>query len=1706
MRNDYYGNEESVRFRLRLKMILVFLILLVVGTAAQAQCPTPPGNTSVYGSNSWIGYVYGNLDANNPPQNAFTELDYKGYILQNEQFDYNLGAGAVSGTNVCGTYMDRMSVRFRMQRNFTAGYYSITIGGDDGVRLSTNGGATWAIADWNYHSYQTSTAVVYLNGLHDMVLEAYDQGGEFRVTFAYNSCPGTTSTAPTSIAGVTAICAGAATTLTATGGTLGTTGTYQWGTGTVGQNILPDTAASITVSPSANTTYWVRRVDTGACAQTTAAASQAVSVTPVSTAPTSISGTGSICVGSSIVLTAGGGTAASGSTYEWGTGSVPGSNPIAGQTGVSITVSPIATTTYWVRRVNANSCGTTTGTTGTVTVTPPPGDQVSYGSGAWIGYVYSWTGTAPPANAFTTDYRGYQTQPELFDQNLGAGSISGATICGAYAGGFSVRYKMTKNMVGTFVFTAGGDDGFRLSIDGGATWLINSWAEHSYTTVSSIPVTLNGNTNFVLEYYENNGDSRVSFTYATCGATAPTSLTAGTTCVTSGGTSLTANGGSGNTYQWGTGATIGSNILSGQINQSINVTPTVATTYWVRRFDAVCNYYTTGQTITIYPIGQGPYNLYASAATVCSGSSVTLTTDGTIPTGSFYQWGTGNTAGSNILGTSTANTYNVTVTGQTTFWVRIINAGSCPAGNGVFRTVDNFALPTAPTSLTAGTVCVTSGGTALTANGGNGNTYQWGTGTVIGSNIIAGQNTQSLNVSPTVATTYWVRRHETNCNYFTGGQTITLYPVGQGPYNLNSSVATTCSGTSITLSTDGSIPAGSFYQWGTGNTAGNNILGTTTVTTFTTIISAQTTYWVRIINGGGCPAGSGVFRTVNVYTNSSAPTSISGNATLCGGNGQSLTANGITFGNGGGQYQWGTGSTVGVNPMAMSNSQSIWVQPVTGPQTYWVRAYDSTCGTYSTGVTFTQNIASSAATAVSGNLTICSGQSTLITATGGYEAPGTSYQWGTGMVAGMSIISGATASAITLSPSATTMYWVRRYTGSPCNAYSNPFYFTVNTSSPSVAPTSITGAPATSCTAMTVTLTAQGGSGSSTFQWGTGSTAGVNIISGQTGNTYSPAPAATTTYWVRRVDAAPCGPTAAAFVTVNVAATPGTPSEFGINQWNVYGFNGADVDLVTTAYRGFYVQNTLNPNSQDVTSNGWANTTSPSNSAGWNGCMIPNDNFTFVYKRQGFPCGTYSLFLNNWDDAVRVYVDGVLVYSNGGWSGSANVSINTGSFSLSGSSTVEIRVVEGYGSSNMAMTFTKTDVASVAPASVTGNTTSCAGTAITLTANGGSRGTNGIYQWGTGSTILGTSGTNTFSVTPAANTTFWVRFLDTVCGTTTAMASISVTVTPAATGTVSSPINQICRNSTPTSNITLTGFTGTIVKWQYALNPVFTAGVTDIAHTSPTLTGAQIGPLTTSRYFRAVLSNGCSQVFTNVAAITVPQAVTYSNGAWSGTPTLTTPVIITSNLTLNANLNVCACEVTGSAVVTINGSASMIVQREVKVSPTATFVIENNGSLVQVDDDATDLGNITVKRNTTAMRTYDYTYWTSPVIGNTLNALSPNTMSDKYYAFNPAIGNWQSIAAGNQVMSPGAGYIVRAPQGWSLSNATSGVYSTQFAGVPNTGTVPVSIIKSTSPYNLIGNPYPSAIDIDLFITDAVNSGVTNGTVYLWSHNTPLNPA
>jgi hypothetical protein len=251
----------------------------------------------------------------------------------------------------------------------TTGAWSITSGG--GTLSSTAQTATPATV--------TYTPAANYSGTVTLLLTSNAGSGCTAATSSRTINVNALSVAPTSITGTTTICNGSSTTLTAAGGTLGTGANYQWGTGAVvGTNpIAGATSVSYTTPAlSSSTTYWVYITNTTApCTSTTSGVTQLVTVNQPSVAPTGITGTTTVCNGSTTTLTATGGTLGTGANYQWGTGAVVGTNPIAGATSVSYTTPVLSgNTTYWVRIANTTApcTATTGGVTQLVTVNPFP--------------------------------------------------------------------------------------------------------------------------------------------------------------------------------------------------------------------------------------------------------------------------------------------------------------------------------------------------------------------------------------------------------------------------------------------------------------------------------------------------------------------------------------------------------------------------------------------------------------------------------------------------------------------------------------------------------------------------------------------------------------------------------------------------------------------------------------------------------------------------------------------------------------------------------------------------------------------------------------------------------------------------------------------------------------------------------------------------------------------------------------------------------------------------------------------------------------------------------------------------------------------------------------------------------------------------------------------------------------------------------------
>lgn len=345
-------------------------------------------------------------------------------------------------------------------------------------------------------------------------------------------------------------------------------------------------------------------------------------------------------------------------------------------------------------------------------------------------------------------------------------------------------------------------------------------------------------------------------------------------------------------------------------------------------------------------------------------------------------------------------------------------------------------------------------------------------------------------------------------------------------------------------------------------------------------------------------------------------------------------------------------------------------------------------------------------------------------------------------------------------------------------------------------------------------------------------------------------------------------------------------------------------------------------------------------------------------------------------------------------------------------------------------------------------------------------------------------------------------------GCYTSNTTVLTVVPNVVTGTLTG--NQtICGNFTANS-LVLSGYSGTIVRWEYATNPGFT-GATPIVNTTNTLSAALIGTYVGDRYFRVVLQSGsCPAVYSGSVLVSFPTTV-WNGSAWSnGVPNSTTKAVFSGNYTSTGNLQACGVEVLSGTIFFDTGH-TLTVQNDVKVSG-GSLTFNNNSSLVQVNTldnnglSIANIGNITYSRVTTGLFKFDYTYWSTPVSPQLLLDVSPTSPVGLFFQYNPAINNWQYITSpGTTVMVPGKGYICRAPTSYPIGIPfTPQAYTANFLGVPNTGTYTLPIIGGASQFNLLGNPYPSALSADAFLLDATNAATVGGTLYFWTHNTPIN--
>jgi hypothetical protein len=878
-----------------------------------------------------------------------------------------------------------------------------------------------------------------------------------------------------SITGNTSFCSGGYTTLTATGGD-----TYQWSTGA--------TTASINVSTAGN--YSVTASTNNGC-------SGSASVNVVQNQPVNVTITGNSVICSEIGTTL---TATSGASYQWS----------SGQTTQSISVNTPGN--YSVTVTNNNGCSGSSSQAVTMMeqAVISGNTHICQGENTTLSVsgtgTYTWS-TGSHASSVTVSTPGnYIVTASLPN---GCSSTASANV--------TVGTTPTPSILGNTVICQG--QSTTLTANGGTSYV---WSNAS--TNNSINVSQSGV--YTVTATNAEGCSNTANVTVTVNPLPNVSIIGNSSFCQGDNVTLTATGA--NSYAWNNTATNASITVSSagtytvtgtNVNGCSNTaskTVTVNPTYNIPLIHSICqgesyNFY--GQNITAagsythtlqtvngcdsiitltVTVKNLPTPSILGNTVICQGQSTTLTANG----GTSYVWSNAST--NNCITVSQNGVYTVTAT----------NTEGCSNTANVTVTVN----PLPNVNISGNSSFCQGDNVTLTATGAN--TYVWsnassnasitvnsaGNYTVTGTDANGCSNTatKTITVNPTysVALTHSMCESE-SYNFYgqnittAGTYTHTLQTVNGCDSVLTLTVTmkalptatitgntTLCESESTTLTANGGIS----YVWNNAST--NSSIN----------VSQSGVYTVTATNAEGCSNTANVTVTVNPLPN----VSISGNNGFCQGDNVTLTVTGantyvwsnastnasITVSSAGNYTVTGTDAngcsntatkTVAVNPtynvalthdMCEGESYNFYGQNITTAGTY-THTLQTVNGCDSV-LTLTITVKPLPTPSITGNTTLCEGESTTLTANGG-----TSYAWS----------NDATSNSISVSQSG--IYTVTATNAEGCSNTAN-VTVTVNP-----LPAITIGGNTTVCAGSSTTLTA---SGANTYSWSTGdNTSSVTI-------------------------------------------------------------------------------------------------------------------------------------------------------------------------------------------------------------------------------------------------------------------------------------------------------------------------------------------------------------------------------------------------------------------------------------------------------------------------------------------------------------------------------------------------------------------------------------------------------------------------------------
>jgi gliding motility-associated-like protein len=601
------------------------------------------------------------------------------------------------------------------------------------------------------------------------------------------------------------VSSGSSTVLTAGGGV-----SYVWNTGASGAS------NTITAFPVADSTFKVVATDINGCKDS---ATATVTVTPASACPMNIiASQTTICLGGSTVL-----TASAANTYLW--------NTLA--TSNSITVSPIADSTFKVIGTQIGGC--TDSSTVTITVKPLPivtltalPATITLGASTVLtaggGGTYVWN-TLETTNSITASPIADSTFKVIVTGLNGCVDSASVTVTVTPASACPMSIIASQTTIclgGSTVLTASAAN----------TYLWNTLATTNSITVSPI-----ADSTFKVVGTQAGGCKDSATVTITVKPLPVITLSASPISISLGSsTVLTAGGGS--TYVWNTGASGASN--------TITAFPVADSTFKVIGTGLNGCVDSASVTVTVTPASACPMSIIASQTTICLGGSTVLMAS----SANTYLWNT----------LATTNSITVSPVADSTFKVIGTQAGGCKDSTTVTITVKPLPVIT----LSASPISVSLGSsTVLTAGGGS--TYEWNTGASGASNTIT--------AFPVADSTFKVIGTDLN-GCIDSATVIVVVTNPACPMSIIASQTTICLGGSTVLT----AASANTYLW--------NTLATTNSITVSPI--ADSTFKVIGTQIGGCLNSATITITVNSF--SGGITTNASPGSICLGSSSDLTA------------------------------------------------------------------------------------------------------------------------------------------------------------------------------------------------------------------------------------------------------------------------------------------------------------------------------------------------------------------------------------------------------------------------------------------------------------------------------------------------------------------------------------------------------------------------------------------------------------------------------------------------------------------------------------------------------------------------------------------------------------------------------------------------------------------------------------------------